>query len=132
MEMRTDFLPVLFLFLASAEIPVRSAIGSITPHCSHQLFVLNEMRHPQLAAQLASCQRRAGASAAAGSLQGAGAFFQPRPWPHCRQMSGRLGAGVGWGVGGEGCGSQSFYILHYSDQASLESLACVGLPVPRS
>lgn len=123
MERHTDFLPVLFLFLASAEIPALSVIGSITPHCSHQLFVLNEMRHPQLAAQLASCQLGAGASAAAGSLQEAVAFFQPRPWPYCRQMSGRLGVWVGWGMGGAGCGSQSFYILHYSGRVSLESLA---------
>lgn len=28
------------------KLPALPVIGSITSHCSHQLFVLNEMRHP--------------------------------------------------------------------------------------
>lgn len=68
--------PVQFLFLASAEIPALFGISSITSHCSHQLFVLNETRHPQLAAQLMSCQYGAGASEAAWCSQ-------PCLWPRC-------------------------------------------------
>lgn len=67
-------LPRSILIFGICRIPAFSVIGSITPHCSHQLLVLNRMRHPQLAAQLVSCQHGVEASAAAGSQQEAGAF----------------------------------------------------------